>query len=139
MKRVVQVIQNTSIIFSLSVIILIVLHKIAMNETVEIGSLFNLLIISVATQIISVIMDYVTIRPIAIHMLVELIAMEFLVLTLGFSLGLLAFTRLSNIIANILLIAAVYVMVVIYYYISSKYTAQEINQYLKNKEKIYGP
>ena len=81
MKRIVQVIQNTSIIFLLSVIILIVIHKVQIAGTVEISSLLNLLVISAATQIISVLMDYITIRPIGIHMLVELIAMELMVLT----------------------------------------------------------
>jgi hypothetical protein len=135
MRRIVQVVQNTSIIFLLSVIILIVIHKVDMNETVVISSLLNLLVISVATQIISVIMDYITIRPIGIHMLVELIAMELMVLTLGFSFGLLNFDRLSYVLIDILLIALVYILVVLYYYISSRYTAEEINQYLKNKAK----
>ena len=135
MKRVIQVVQNTSIIFMLSSVILIVLHNVETNGTVEISSLLNLLVISAATQIISVIMDYITIRPVAIHMLVELIAMEFLVLTLGFSFGLLNFGRLSDVLINIFLIAVVYVLVVLYYYISAKYTAEEINQYLSNKTK----
>lgn len=135
MRRIVQVVQNISIIFLLSVIILIVIHKVEMNEAVEIGSLLNLLVISAATQIISVIMDYITIKPIGIHMLVEWIAMELLVLTLGFSFGLLNFARLSYILLDIFLIALVYVLVVLYYYISARYTAEEINQYLKNKAK----
>lgn len=135
MKRIVQVIQNTSIIFSLSVIILIVIHKIEMAETVRISSLLNLLIISAATQIISVLMDYITIKPIGIHMLVELIAMEILVLTLGFCFGLLNFERISYVLTDIFLIALVYALVVLYYYISARYTAEEINQYLKNKIK----
>lgn len=135
MKRIVQVIQNISIIFLLSVIILIVIHKVQIAGTVEISSLLNLLVISAATQIISVLMDYITIRPIGIHMLVELIAMELMVLTLGFSFGLLNFERISYILIDISLIALVYVLVVLYYYISARYTAEEINQYLKNKAK----
>ena len=135
MKRIVQVVQNTSIIFLLSAIILIVLHKVEMNDTVEISSLLNLLVISLATQIISVIMDYITIRPIGIHMLVELIAMEFIVLTLGFSFGLLNFDRIYYALIDIFLIALVYALVVLYYYISARYTAEEINQYLTNKAK----
>lgn len=135
MKRIVQVIQNTSIIFLLSVIILIVVHKVQIAGTVEISSLLNLLVISAATQVISVLMDYITIRPIGIHMLVELIAMELMVLTLGFSFGLLNFERISYILIDIFLIALVYVLVVLYYYISARYTAGEINQYLKNKAK----
>lgn len=135
MKRIVQVVQNTSIIFLLSTIILIVIHKVEVNGTVEISSLLNLLVISVATQIISVLMDYITIKPIGIHMLVELIAMELMVLTLGFSFGLLNFERISYVLTDIFLIAVVYVLVVLYYYISARYTAEEINQYLKNKEK----
>lgn len=135
MKRIVQVIQNTSIIFLLSVIILIVVHKVQIAGTVEISSLLNLLVISAATQVISVLMDYITIRPIGIHMLVELIAMELMVLTLGFSFGLLNFERISYILIDIFLIALVYVLVVLYYYISARYTAEEINQYLKNKAK----
>lgn len=135
MKRIVQVIQNTSIIFLLSVIILIVVHKVQIAGTVEISSLLNLLVISAATQVISVLMDYITIRPIGIHMFVELIAMELMVLTLGFSFGLLNFERISYILIDIFLIALVYVLVVLYYYISARYTAEEINQYLKNKAK----
>jgi hypothetical protein len=106
-----------------------------MSGTVEISSLLNLLVISVATQIISVLMDYITIRPIGIHMLVELIAMELMVLTLGFSFGLLNFERTSYILIDIFLIAVVYVLVVLYYYISARYTAEEINQYLRNNAK----
>ncbi len=136
MKRIVQVIQNTSIIFSLSVIILIVIHKVEMAGTVGISSLLNLLVISAATQIISVLMDYITIKPIGIHMLIELIAMEILVLTLGFCFGLLNFERISYVLIDILLIALVYALVVLHYYISARYTAEEINQYLKNKTKI---
>ena len=135
MKRIVQVIQNTSIIFLLSVIILIVVHKVQIAGTVEISSILNLLVISAATQVISVLMDYITIRPIGIHMFVELIAMELMVLTLGFSFGLLNFERISYILIDIFLIALVYVLVVLYYYISARYTAEEINQYLKNKAK----
>lgn len=135
MKRIVQVVQNTSIIFLLSVLILIVMHKAELNEMVKISSLLNLLIISVSTQAISVIMDYIIIKPVGIHMLVELIAMEFTVLLLGFSFGLLNFDRFSYVLIDILLIALVYVLVVLHYYISARYTAEEINQYLKNKAK----
>ena len=135
MKRIVQVVQNTSIIFLLSTIIIIVIHKVEVNGTVEISSLLNLLVISVATQIISVLMDYITIKPIGIHMLVELIAMELMVLTLGFSFGLLNLQRISYVLTDIFLIAVVYVLVVLYYYILARYTAEEINQYLKNKAK----
>lgn len=135
MKRIVQIIQNISIIFLLSVIILIVIHKAQKTGTVEIGSLLNLLVISAATQIISALMDYITIRPIGIHMLVELTAMELMVLTLGFLFGLLNFERISYILIDIFLIAFVYILVVLYYYISARFTAEEINQYLKNKTK----
>lgn len=132
MKRIIQIVQNTGIIFLLSTIILIVIHKLEMNGTVKISSLLNLLVISVATQIISIIMDYITIRPIGIHMLVELIAMEVMVLTLGVSFGVLNFERTSYLFLDLFLIALVYVLVVLYYYISARYTAEEINQYLRN-------
>lgn len=133
MKRVIQVVQNVGIIFLLAVMILIVLHKVDLHETVEVNSLLNLLTISAATQVISIIMDYITIRPIFLHMLVELVAMEFMVLALGFAFGLLNLNGLANILTDIFLIALVYILVVLFYFFTARYTAEEINQYLKNK------
>ena len=78
-------------------------------------------------------MDYVTIRPIFLHMLVELVAMEFVVLVLDFSFGLLHLNGLDNILRNVFLIALVYILVVLFYFLTARYTAEEINQYLKEK------
>ncbi len=134
MKRILQVISNIGIIFTVLIIIVIVMHFIDDRSTVEIGTLLNLLIIVCETQMVSAIMDHVIIKPMGLHMFTELLVMEGVVLITGYLLGVFDFEKLYYIFVYIFIIAFVYAFTVMYYWISAKYAANEINQYLLNKK-----
>lgn len=138
MKRISQSISNIGVIYVVTVAIVIVMHLIDGNKTIEVRSLSNLLIIVSATQIVSEIMEHITIKPEGLHMLIELLAMEVMVFIMGYLFGSLDLGKMFNIAVDALLIALVYVVTVVYYSVSTKYTADEINEYLENKNKQNG-
>ncbi len=135
MKRILQIINNMGIIFTASIVIVIAMHLLDTRSTVEVKTLLNLFIIAGSTQIVSAIMDHVIIKPVWLHMFTELMAMEGLVLISGYLSGVFIFEKLGYVLIDILLIAFVYAFTVIYYWVSAKYAANEINQYLYNKNR----
>lgn len=134
MKRMLQVISNIGIIFIVSIVIIIAMHFAENRSTIEIRTLISLLIIACETQIVSVIMDYVIIKSMGLHMFTELLIMEGAVLVTGYLLGVFDFGKLSYIFTDVFIIAFVYAFTAMHYWISAKYAANEINQYLFNKK-----
>ena len=134
MKRMLQVISNIGIIFIVSIVIIIAMHFAENRSTIEIRTLISLLIIACETQIVSVIMDYVIIKSMGLHMFTELLIMEGAVLVTGYLLGVFDFEKLSYIFTDVFIIAFVYAFTAMHYWISAKYAANEINQYLFNKK-----
>ena len=135
MKRVVMNLQNITIIFSMSVVILAVIHFAQGKDTINVASLANMLSISAATQVLSILMDHIPVKPISLHMLMELVVMECLILATGFFVGLLRLERMDYIMLDVLLIAFAYGMVVLYYFLAARRAAGEINRILENKPK----
>ena len=134
MKRMLQVISNIGIIFIVSIVIIIAMHFAENRSTIEIRTLISLLIIACETQIVSVSMDYVIIKSMGLHMFTELLIMEGAVLVTGYLLGVFDFEKLSYIFTDVFIIAFVYAFTAMHYWISAKYAANEINQYLFNKK-----
>lgn len=135
MKRILQTVGNISIIFTASAALVIAMHLINHQNAVQTEGLLNLLITACATQVVSAAMEHVSIRPAALHMLAELLLMEGLVFLLGYLLGFLGFSGPKDICVDALLITFVYAVTVLYYSLSVKSAADEINRHLKNRNR----
>lgn len=133
MKRISQYFLGSCIAFTAAAIVIIIMHYIYKENTININSEIFLILIIILINIILYFMEDLPIKSQVMHMLLEFIVAIAITFLLGIPMKFIEIASVYDIVKTIIIIAATYGITILSIFISIQNDADDINKKLSGK------